>query len=95
VKWRLVAALLSLTIVVLAVQDIPLIQYLRTVETDRITTALERDGFVIAGRAEETLETSSPEGLEYIQTAITQYGIESGARVIVLDINGNAIADSE
>ena len=94
-KWRLVAALLSLTIVVLAVQDIPLIQYLRTVETDRITTALERDGFVIAGRAEETLETPSAEGLEYVQNAITQYGIESGARVIVLDINGNAIADSE
>jgi len=79
----------------LAVQDIPLIQYLRTVETDRITTALERDGFVIAGRAEETLETPSAEGLEYVQNAITQYGIESGARVIVLDINGNAIADSE
>ena len=94
-KWRLVAALLSLTIVVLAVQDIPLIQYLRTVETDRITTALERDSFVIAGRAEETLETSSPEGLEYVQAAITKYGLESGARVIVLDINGVAIADSE
>ena len=94
-KWRLVAALLSLTIVVLAVQDIPLIQYLRTVETDRITTALERDSFVIAGRAEETLETTSPEGLEYIQDAITEYGVESGARVIVLDINGNSIADSE
>jgi signal transduction histidine kinase len=95
VKWRLVAALLSLTIVVLAVQDIPLIQYLRTVETDHITTALERDSFVIAGRAEETLETSSPEGLEYVQAAITKYGLESGARVIVLDINGVAIADSE
>ena len=94
-KWRLVAALLSLTIVVLAVQDIPLIQYLRTVETDRITTALERDGFVIAGRAEETLETPSAEGLEYVQSAITKYGIESSARVIVLDINGVAIADSE
>jgi signal transduction histidine kinase len=95
VKWRLVAALLSLTIVVLAVQDIPLIQYLRTVETDRITTALERDSFVIAGRAEETLETPSPEGLEYIQEAITKYGAESGARVIVLDMSGVAIADSE
>ena len=94
-KWRLVAALLSLTIVVLAVQDIPLIQYLRTVETDRITTALERDSFVIAGRAEETLETPSVEGLEYIQTAITKYGAESGARVIVLDMTGIAIADSE
>lgn len=94
-KWRLVAALLSLTIFVLAVQDIPLIQYLRTVETDRITTALERDSFVIAGRAEETLETSSLEGLEYVQATIAKYGLESGARVIVLDINGVAIADSE
>lgn len=93
-KWRLLAALLSLTIVVLAVQDIPLIQYLRTVETDRITTALERDSFVIAGRAEETLETPSEEGLEYVQDAITKYGDESGARVIVLDVNGVAIADS-
>jgi len=95
VKWRLVVALLSLTIVVLAVQDIPLIQYLRTVETDRITTALERDSFVIAGRAEETLETPSAEGLKYVQDAITKYGSESGARVIVLDMNGIAIADSE
>jgi signal transduction histidine kinase len=77
------------------VQDIPLIQYLRTVETDRITTALERDSFVIAGRAEETLETPSPAGLEYIQTAISKYGAESGARVIVLDMTGIAIADSE
>lgn len=94
-KWRLLAALLSLTIVVLAVHDIPLIQYLRTVETDRITTALERDSFVIAGRAEETLETPSEEGLEYVQDAITKYGDESGARVVVLDVNGVAIADSE
>ena len=94
-KWRLIAALLSLTIVVLAVQDIPLIQYLRTVETDRIVTALERDSFVIAGRAEETLETNTPEGLKYVQSTITKYGAESGARVIVLDVNGVAIADSE
>ena len=79
----------------LAVQDIPLVQYLRSVETDRITTALERDSFVIAGRAEETLETSSTEGTEYIQSAITKYSVESGARVVVLDINGVAIADSE
>ena len=79
----------------LAVQDIPLVQYLRSVETDRITTALERDSFAIAGRAEETLETSSPEGNEYIQSAITKYSVESGARVVVLDINGVAIADSE
>jgi signal transduction histidine kinase len=93
-KWRLVAALLSLTIVVLAVQDIPLIQYLRTVETERITTALERDSFVIAGRSEEMLETSSPEGLDFVQVAIEKYGAQSGARVVIFNINGIAIADS-
>jgi C4-dicarboxylate-specific signal transduction histidine kinase len=41
------------------------------------------------------LETPSPEGLQYIQEAITKYGAESGARVIVLDMSGIAIADSE
>jgi len=95
VKWRLVAGLLSLTIVVLAVQDIPLVRYLRTVETERITTALERDSFVISGRAKEAIETGSLEGLAYIQNAITKYGVESGARVLVVDSFGFAIADSE
>lgn len=94
-KWRLVTALLSLTIVVLAVQDIPLIQYLRTVETERITTALERDSFVIAGRASETLESNSPDALKYVQDAISKYGNESSARVVVVDVNGVAVADSE
>jgi signal transduction histidine kinase len=80
---------------VLAVQDIPLIQYLRVVETERITTALERDSFVISGRAKEAIETGSLEGLAYIQEAIKNYGAQSGARVLVVDIFGDAIADSD
>jgi signal transduction histidine kinase len=95
VKWRLVAALLSLTIVVLAVQDIPLANYLRTVETDRITTALERDSFVIAGRAEETLESPTVGGIDFVQGIISNYSAESGARVVVVDLAAIAIADSE
>ena len=94
-KWRLGAALLSLTFVMLLVQDIPLVQYLRTVETDRITTALERDSFIIAGRSEEYLETKTPQGQEYVQDTISKYSDESGARVLVLDINGVAIAASD
>ena len=60
-KWRLVAALLGLTLVVLFVHDYPLASYLRTVENDRIITALERDSFVLAGRSEEILEDFTPE----------------------------------
>lgn len=94
-KWRLVGALLSLTIVVLAVQDIPLARYLRTVETERITTALERDSFVIAGRAEETLEFPTSDRIDFIQETISKYSSESGARVVVVDLAAIAIADTE
>lgn len=94
-KWRLVAALLGLTLVVLLVHDIPLMGYLRTVESDRIITALERDSFVIAGRSEEALENQDSNTATYVQDAIAKYSSQSGARVIVTDVQGIAIATSD
>lgn len=94
-RWRLVAALLGLTLVVLLVHDIPLTGYLRTVENDRIITALERDSFVIAGRSEEALESAEPSSTSYVQDAIKKYSTQSGARVIVTDAAGIAIAASD
>lgn len=94
-KWRLVAALLGLTLVVLLVHDIPLMGYLRTVESDRIITALERDSFVIAGRSEEALENQDSNTATYVQEAIAKYSSQSGARVIVTDVQGIAIATSD
>lgn len=94
-KWRLVAALLGLTLIVLLVHDIPLAKYLRTVETDRIVTALERDSFVIAGRSEETLENFSEDQASWLQQVVTEYHDRSGARVIVTDINGILVSSSE
>ena len=94
-KWRLVAALLGLTLVVLLVHDIPLVSYLRTVENDRIITALERDSFVIAGRSEEVLESDSATTSTFLQDAITTYSAKSGARVLVTDRAGIVIATSD
>jgi len=95
VKWRLVAALLGLTLVVLVVHDIPLVGYLRTVENDRIITALERDSFVIAGRSEEVLESDTASTSTYLQDAIVAYSAASGARVLVTDNAGIVIATSD
>ena len=94
-KWRLVAALLGLTLVVLVVHDIPLVGYLRTVENDRIITALERDSFVIAGRSEEVLESDTASTSTYLQDAIVAYSAASGARVLVTDNAGIVIATSD
>jgi signal transduction histidine kinase len=95
VRWRLVAALLGLTLVVLLVHDIPLTNYLRTVENDRIVTALERDSFVIAGRSEEALEAGTAGKSTYVQDAIKSYSAKSGARVVITDNKGIAIATSD
>ena len=94
-KWRLVAALLGLTLVVLLVHDVPLAGYLRTVESDRIITALERDSFVIAGRSEEILENYSDDKAAWLREVVTEYNTRSGARVIVTDANGLLVSSSE
>lgn len=94
-KWRLVAALLGLTLVVLLVHDIPLVRYLRTVENDRIVTALERDSFVIAGRSEEILESDGAIASTYLDDIISTYSSKSGARVLVTDSAGVVVATSD
>lgn len=93
-KWRLVAALLSLTFVVLLSHDLPLINYLQTVEKERVTTVLERDSFIIAGRAEPATQDGSDESIKYIEKAIAEYSEQSGSRVIVTDDQGIAIVVS-
>ena len=57
-KWRLVAALIATTLLVILVQDIPLSYYIQGVQRDRIITGLERDAFVLAGRPVQVLAAS-------------------------------------
>lgn len=94
-KIRLIAALLGLTLAVLLVHDIPLARYLRTVESDRITTALERDSFVLAGRSEEALENLTQANLARLWEVVNSYSQKSGARVIVTDKSGQVILATE
>lgn len=89
------AALLGLTLVVLLVHDVPFTQYLKTVESDRIITALQRDGFIIAGKAEESLEHPSQTAVSSLQNSIDDYKLSSGARVIVVNNVGDVVADNE
>ena len=93
-RARLIAALLGLTLVVLLVHDIPLSRYLRTVETDRIITALERDSFIIAGKSEEALESPDTVSKTVMWNAVDAYSKKSGARVMVMDSRGIVVSAS-
>ncbi len=94
-KWRLLAAFIGLVTMVLVAQDVPLLSYLRDVEKDRLLASLERDAFVLAGGAENLLanEGNVPTQAD-VQAAIQQYSAQSGARVVVTDRFGSAVAFS-
>jgi hypothetical protein len=59
VKLRLIGALVTVAVLILLVFSIPLASFVAQVERERLITALERDAFVLAGHAKETLNTTA------------------------------------
>lgn len=94
-KWRFMTALMSVTLLVLLVQDIPLGFYLHQSEHDRIVTALERDAFVLAGRSVDALNGTSSNNLAELNSIAKTYRDAGGARVVITDHVGIAVATSD
>jgi signal transduction histidine kinase len=93
-RWRLIGAVMLITLLVVLVQDIPLGNYLVRVERDRLTTSLERDAFLLGGRSADALKTGGPFPSE-VAADVRRYGAESGARVVVVDAAGTAVVTSD
>lgn len=91
----MVAALLGLTLVVLLVHDIPLANYLRTVERDRIITSLERDSFIIAGNSAVAVAVPSATHSAELDALLANYKATSEAVVLVTDKNGVIVAATD
>lgn len=94
-RWRFMAIVMVITGIVLLVQTVPLAQYLREVEYDRLITALERDAFILAGRSEEALESLERASLETVEDAAHSYRDAGGGRVVLVDTTGTAIVTSD
>lgn len=94
-KWRFMAALMAVTLLVLLVQDIPLSTYLQQVEHDRIITSLERDAFVLAGRSAKSLESGTTTDHTAITELARKYRAAGGARVVIVDKSGIALVTSD
>lgn len=94
--WRFMLAAMGVTAVVVLVLLIPISGFLVQVEHDRITTALERDAFILAGRAEPSLASPSTAGSAAITNLARKYRASSdGARVVVVNAEGTAIVTSD
>lgn len=94
-KWRFMASIMAVTLLILLVQDIPFANYLQSTEHARLVTSLEKDAFVLAGRSQEALATASPEAVTALSTIAQTYRKAGGARVVVADNAGTAIVTSD
>lgn len=89
---RLLASYLLLTLAVLAALEVPLaVNYRQRLEGE-LTGALTKDAFAIAGFAEETVEGAASVDLNQLAAS---YSDRTGARVVIVDQTGRALADSQ
>lgn len=88
---RLLAGYLSITVVVLAVLEIPFgLTYART-ERDHLVADLERDATAIATFVEDALERGTPLSPT---PAVSGYAPATGTRLVIVDRSGRSILDS-
>lgn len=88
-------ALLGVGVVALLLSDIPFGFYLYQVERDRLITQLQRDAFILGGRAEDALENPSALAFEDSRALAIAYRAEGGARVVIVDREGTAVVTND
>ena len=91
---RLLLSYLSLTLVVLAVLEVPLgVTYGRNERSD-LEAKVERDAVTVASLSEGVLERSGELGAAELRRIVDRYRAGTGGRVVVVDRRGHRVVDS-
>jgi signal transduction histidine kinase len=88
---RIVGALIAVTLAVLIALEVPLAVTFEDQRTTEASTELERDALAIGDLVEDDLEAGV---LTSLDDAVTSYQAERGARAVIVDPVGVALADS-
>jgi signal transduction histidine kinase len=89
---RIVGALVAVTLVVLIALEVPLAVTFEQQRTTEASTELERDALAIGDLVEDDLEAGESTTLDEV---VRQYEAERGARAVIVDPTGVALADSD
>lgn len=92
---RLLLVMVGVVALVLVVHDVPLARHLERVERDRLTTSLERDAFILAGRAEESLEDGTVAADLTVRAIVARYFAEEQVRVAIIDSDAVGLFGSD
>jgi signal transduction histidine kinase len=91
---RLLLSYLSLTLVVLAVLEVPLgVTYARNERRD-LEGKVERDAVTVASLSEGVLEGKGETSVASLRSIAQRYQSDTGGRVVVVGPRGNAVVDS-
>lgn len=94
-RSRLIGAFVALTVVLLVVFGIPLRSFVESVERERLVTSLERDAFILAGHAKETLNTSAGGTLPSLEPFIEEHSTTTNSKVVVTNAEGIVVATND
>jgi signal transduction histidine kinase len=93
VKRRLLAGYLGVAVLVLVLLEVPLaISYARA-ERQALTDKVERDAVALSSLVEDSLERGAPVPAR-VRRIARDYGVDTGARVLVTDDRGRRLVDS-
>ena len=91
---RLLLGYLAITVLVLALLEIPLgITYARN-ERQNLETKVERDAVAMASLAEDALEGGRPGDLPALRSIAQGYADDTGGRVVIVGGRGRAVIDT-
>jgi signal transduction histidine kinase len=94
VSRRILLGYLLLTVLVLAVLEIPLaITQARTAEAD-LTGKVERDAVALASLAQDAVRAGATRQLARVRQIAEEYAADTGGRAIVVDDRGRSLVDS-
>jgi signal transduction histidine kinase len=89
---RIIAVLVAVTLVVLIALEVPLAVTFQDQRTTEAITELERDALAIGDLVEDGLEQGDPSTMA---ATVNAYREQRGARALVVDAGGVALADSD
>ena len=84
-RWRFVVAMIGVVALVVFSLDYPLVRYVAEVERDRIVTAMERDAYVLAGRASQTALVGGAANRQAAEELMEEFALENDETAAIIE----------
>jgi signal transduction histidine kinase len=94
VKFRFLAVIVGVVLLVLAAHDVPLAMHISRIERDRLITTLERDAYVLSGRVNAIMATDADALRVQTIALLDQFSTTNDATAVITDKYGYLLAST-